>query len=358
MAEDDTEKSHEPTPKKLEEARKKGEIARSTDLNTAVAYAGFLLGCLTLAPWGLQKISSGLAGLITHAEPLSMHLASGDGGQLAEVLSSIFIGAAPFIAIPAFCVLSALIAQRTIIVTPSKVKPKASRISILSNAKQKFGRAGLFEFAKSFIKLVIYSVLLGFLLIGGASQLVALAGYEPSGIVLALFGLMRSFVTQIVLVAVVIGVLDLMFQRAEHTRKNRMSFKELQDEQKNAEGDPHMKQQRRQRGYEIAMSQMMKDVEDADVVVMNPTHFAVALKWDRLSGRAPICVAKGRDHVALAIRDRAMEHGVAVRHDPPTARALHASLEIGDEISPEHYKPVAAAIRFAEKLRTMQRPSS
>ena len=357
MAEDDTEKSHDPTPKKLEDARKKGEIARSTDLNTAVAYAGFLLGCLTIAPWGLQKISSGLAGLFTHAEPLSRHLVSGDGEHLTQVLSGVLIGALPFIAIPAFLVLTALVAQRTIIVTPSKVKPKFSRVSILSNAKQKFGRAGLFEFVKSFTKLAIYSLLLSVLLVNGVSQLVALAGYEPNGIILALFDLTRSFLTQVVIVAAILGVLDLMFQRAEHIRKNRMSFKELQDEQKNAEGDPHMKQQRRQKGYEIAMSQMMKDVEDSDVVVMNPTHFAVALKWDRLSRRAPVCVAKGRDHIALAIRDRAMEHGVAVRHDPPTARALHASLNVGDEISPEHYKPVAAAIRFAERLRAMKRPS-
>ena len=134
-----------------------------------------------------------------------------------------------------------------------------------------------------------------------------------------------------------------------------MSYQEVRDELKSSEGDPALKQQRRQKGYEIAMSQMMADVDTADVVLVNPTHFAVALKWDRLSGRAPVCVAKGADHVAFAIRERAIAAGVAIRSDPPTARALHASLNIGDEVQPEHYKPVAAAIRFAESLRKMAR---
>jgi len=134
-------------------------------------------------------------------------------------------------------------------------------------------------------------------------------------------------------------------------RKNMMSRKDLTDEAKDSEGDPHMKQKRRQRAQEIALSQMIQDVPDADVIIVNPTHYAVALKWSRLPGEAPVCVAKGVDEVAKTIRKVAQEAGVPIRSDPPVARALHATVEIGQEIPPEHYRAIAAAIRFAEAMK-------
>ena len=134
-----------------------------------------------------------------------------------------------------------------------------------------------------------------------------------------------------------------------------MSRKEMMDENKNSEGDPAMKQQRRQKGVAIAMNQMMGDVPDADVIIVNPTHYAVALKWDRLNGTAPECVAKGVDLVAAQIREVAQENAVPIHSDPPTARALYATVEIGDQIPKDHYKTVAAAIRFADKIRKVAR---
>jgi flagellar biosynthetic protein FlhB len=116
-----------------------------------------------------------------------------------------------------------------------------------------------------------------------------------------------------------------------------------------------MRQQRRQRGYDIATNRMMNDVPKADVVIVNPRHVAVALRWDRGAGGAPVCVAKGVDEVALRIRAVAMEAGVPIRQDPPTARALHATVTIGEEIPPAHYRPVAAAIRFADAVRRRAR---
>ena len=155
----------------------------------------------------------------------------------------------------------------------------------------------------------------------------------------------------VALIAAVIGAIDYLWQRAEHLRRNRMSRKELMDEMKQSEGDPHMKSQRRQRGVEIATKQMVADTAKADVVIVNPTHYAVALQWKRESRRPPVCLAKGVDEVAARIREVAMEHGVPIHSDPPTARALHATIDIGQEIHPDHYKSVAAAIRFAEKMR-------
>jgi flagellar biosynthetic protein FlhB len=124
----------------------------------------------------------------------------------------------------------------------------------------------------------------------------------------------------------------------------------MMDEHKNSEGDPHLKAKRRQKGQEIATNRMLSDVKTADVIIVNPTHYAVALKWDRASGRAPICVAKGVDEIAARIRERAAESGVPLHSDPPTARMLFVHLDVGQEVQPEHYRAVAAAIRFAEAM--------
>jgi flagellar biosynthetic protein FlhB len=134
-----------------------------------------------------------------------------------------------------------------------------------------------------------------------------------------------------------------------------MTLKELKDESKEAEGDPHLKQHRRMRAQELALNQMMGEVPNADVIIVNPTHYAVALKWSRMPGAAPECVAKGVDEVALRIREAATEAGVPIHSDPPTARALYATTDIGREIDPDHYEPVAAAIRFAEAMRQKAR---
>jgi flagellar biosynthetic protein FlhB len=134
-----------------------------------------------------------------------------------------------------------------------------------------------------------------------------------------------------------------------------MTRQEMTEEHKESEGDPHFRAHRRQRGQEIALNRMLQAVPEADVVVVNPTHYAVALKWNRKDRRAPVCVAKGQDEIAARIRERAIEAGVPIHRDPPTARALHAALDVGDEIGREHYQAVAAAIRFAEAMRKKAR---
>ena len=130
-----------------------------------------------------------------------------------------------------------------------------------------------------------------------------------------------------------------------------MSHKEVADETKEAEGDPHLKQHRRARAQMAASNQMMAEVPTADVILVNPTHYAVALRWDRKPGTAPLCVAKGVDEIAFRIREIAQEAGVPIHSDPPSTRALFETTEIGSEIAEEHYAPVAAAIRFADEIR-------
>ncbi|KUJ77962.1 flagellar biosynthesis protein FlhB [Ruegeria marisrubri] len=349
---DEDEKAFEPTPQKLLKAREKGEVARSTDLFVVAAYAGLLVALLTTGKSALTQLGTLLSVLTDQSDTLPSLFLDGSGrAVVAAIFESTGRSLLPLFTIPATAVVLCIVAQRAFVVTPGKLKPKISRVSVLSNFRNKFGRSGLFEFAKSFAKLLIYSTCLALFLRARLPEIVTVSAAGAQASIAAMLSLLLRFMAIVVVVAAAIGAVDYLWQRSEHIRKNRMSRKEIQDEVKESEGDPHMKQQRRQRGQEVAMNRMMADVPAADVVIVNPTHYAVALKWSRAPGAAPVCVAKGVDEIAARIRETASSAGVPIRSDPPTARALHATVEIGREISEEHYRPVAAAIRFAEAMR-------
>ncbi len=350
------EKSHEPSQKKLDDARKKGDIPRAADLLTAMAYLGMLLFGTAVGGYSLTGFADAVLPLIEQPDRLdSLFFRDGAQSITGQVMKAALTPALPIMVVPGIFVLLTLFATRGIVFAGSKLQPKISRLSPIENAKNKFGRKGLFEFAKSFFKLTIYSVLLGVFLRAQLEEIVGSIRTSPGETVLMMTGMMMKFLFIVVLIALVIGGVDWFFQQAEHTRKNRMTLKELKDESKEAEGDPHLKQHRRMRAQELALNQMMGEVPNADVIIVNPTHYAVALKWSRMPGAAPECVAKGVDEVALRIREAATEAGVPIHSDPPTARALYATTDIGREIDPDHYEPVAAAIRFAEAMRQKAR---
>jgi flagellar biosynthetic protein FlhB len=257
----------------------------------------------------------------------------------------------PWFLLPAGLALLVILARRHFLLTPKNLQPKLSRISPISVAKQKFGSSGMFEFAKSFVKLLIFSIVLWIFVEAWLDDISATVWTDPKLTMVLLGDILSAFLFTVLLVAISIGVLDMIWQNHDYVRRNRMSYKDLQEETKESEGDPYLKQKRRQKGVELASNRMMLDVPKADVVIVNPTHYAVALLWSRKKGEAPICVAKGMDGVAARIKAVAVANGVPVHSDPPAARALHASTEIGVEISPDHYKAAAAAIRFAETLR-------
>ncbi|SMR70683.1 flagellar biosynthetic protein FlhB [Aliiroseovarius halocynthiae] len=356
--EDDDSKQHEPTQKKLDDARKRGEVPRSSDLNTAMSYMVLLLLATALGASTMTGIGTILASMIERSDQLAHHAFHGQAGPvLANAMTSIAWRLTPWLVLPMIAVLGLSIVTRSFVVSPEKLMPKLNRISPLSNAKNKFGRSGLFEFFKSFVKLSIYGVILGVFIWVNLPEMLAALALTPGMVSVLLMDLSIEFFAIVLLVAMIIGGIDYLWQHQEHLRKNRMSHKELMDEIKQNEGDPHMKGQRRQKAYDIATNQMMQDVPDADVIVVNPTHYAVALKWSRLPGEAPICVAKGVDEVAARIREIASENGVPIHRDPPTARALHATVEIGREIPSDQYQAVAAAIRFAEKMRQRAKKS-
>jgi flagellar biosynthesis protein FlhB len=353
---DGAEKTHDPTPQRLEEARKKGDIPKSNDVSAAAAYGGLMLALLAAGVATLQGAGGALTIFIAQPDRLTgVVLGPGGLGLTAAALGEAAWSFLPVFLGPFAAVALALVAQRAVTVSTEKLKPKASRISPLSNAKQKFGPTGLVEFAKSAVKLGAIATALTLILKAELGRIIGSVRGEPVAVVGIMVDLLMTLLIATTAIATVIAALDLAWQHFDHRRKLRMSFQEMKDEVKQSEGDPHVKAQRRAKAEAIATNRMLLDVPAADVVIVNPTHYAVALKWSRAPGSAPVCVAKGVDAVAAQIRARAEAADVPIHSDPPAARALHATVEIGREIRPEHYKAVAAAIRFSDAMRRAAR---
>ena len=352
----DDDKQFEPTQKRLDDARKRGEIAKSTDLITAAAYAGLVIAVVATGPASLMAAGNLLETLLDQAdETARLAVSAAPQPVIGGVIAAVAIRMLPWFALPAAFALLAIAAQQAFVIAPSRIAPKLSKISPLAGAKNKFGRQGLFEFLKSFAKLMLYGPVLGIYLWSQRDRMVGAMSLSPGMVTVVLGGMAVSLMLIVLGIATTLGVVDYLWQRAEHLRKNRMSRKEMLDEMKESEGDPAMKQQRRQKAVALAMNKMLTDVPDASVVIVNPTHFAVALRWGGGAGTAPVCVAKGVDEIAARIREIAAQNGIPIHSDPPTARALHATVEIGQEIAPDHYQAVAAAIRFAQAMRQKAR---
>jgi flagellar biosynthesis protein FlhB len=350
--EDDTEKSFDPSQKRLDDARSRGEIAYSADLTTAAAYGGFVIVAFGFGAPALLTFATDLSILLDQADRFSIEVFEASPEPLAgRLLFDSALALLPWLGVPAALAMLAIIGQQGLVFAGSKLEPKLSRISPLASMQNKFGLTGLVEFFKSFLKLGLYCAVLGFYLTDRLPALIETLHLAPGLVTAALGRFIVEILLIVFLIATALGIFDLVWQRINHLRKNRMSRQELIEEMKDSEGDPMVKQQRRQRGVTIAMNQMLADVPKASVVIVNPTHYAVALKWDRRTRRAPVCVAKGTDEIAAKIREIAAEHAIPIQSDPPTARALFGETDIGQEISRNHYRAVAAAIRFADRIR-------
>jgi flagellar biosynthetic protein FlhB len=352
---DDASKEHEASQQKLDQLREDGDLPRSADLQTAAATGGLLLALFSFGAWAIERAGTAGMVLLDQADSLSTLVAAGGGGIVGGLVLGFAAPPLALLLIAPVLVLALLIASRGFVVAPKKLAPKLSRISPLATAKQKFGVEGLVEFAKSAAKLCLVSLVLYYLLAHRLEDILASLYLSPAVSAALMARLVLEFLFILFLIQLALGGADYLWQIHHHRQRHRMSRKEMMDEFKESEGDPHLKSARRQRAQEVATNRMLADVATADVVVVNPTHYAVALKWDRKKGGAPICVAKGMDEIAAKIRERAAQHGVPIHSDPPTARAIHASVEIGREIRVEHYRAIAAAIRFADALRRKAR---
>jgi flagellar biosynthetic protein FlhB len=351
--EDDGDKPYDASERKLEQARQKGQVAFSADLVAAAGYAGFVAFAMLLGGGALVAAGGVLQGAL--AEGLR---AGPDGADLLVRLRGVIAALAGPLAgwfvVPAAMALLAVIVQGGPVFATARLAPELHKISPLSAIRQRLGLSGLVEFAKGLVKSTLFAVVLGYYLVGALPDIIAATSLDARQVAVMMLDAVVDVVLLATAVALVVGLFDVIWQRLNHLRQNRMSRRELEDEMRESEGDPMLKGQRRQAGIAIAMNQAAAAVPKADVVIVNPTHYAVALAWDRAGGRAPVCVAKGVDDVALHIRRLAAEAGVPVRSDPPTARALHAAVAVGQEVPRAHFRAVAAAIRFADRMRAGQ----
>ncbi|MBK0398105.1 flagellar biosynthesis protein FlhB [Limibaculum sp. M0105] len=357
-ADDDNaqEKSHDASQRRIERAREAGDLAQSQDAQAALVYMGFAAAMTLATGWAATALGETLLQLLSDPGGFARRAFGGGGANLVMQLSGdVAVAASPFLLLPGALVLAALIGLRRIVFAPKKIAPKLSRISPLANARQKYGVHGLVEFAKSVVKLSAVATVLWLALADEARRIAGYARIEARLMGQLLEAQLWSVLTGVTIVAVVVGLADMIWQQHRHLSQLRMTHDQLKEESKESEGDPHMRGTRRQRAREIATNRMLADVPRADVVLTNPTHYAVALHWSRAPGAAPVCIAKGVDEIAARIRERAAQAGVPIHPDPPTARALHAAVAVGEEIRPEHFRAVAAAIVFADEMRRRRR---
>jgi flagellar biosynthetic protein FlhB len=239
--------------------------------------------------------------------------------------------------------------QHRLVWSTEQLKPKLSKISPLAGFKRLFSKQALMNFAKGVVKLVLIGAVMAALLWPERTRLGTMVTLDPA----AILPLTKIFALQllgaVVAILAFIAAADFLFQYRQWFERQKMSFRELQDEFKNTEGDPHVKAKIRHIRESRMRKRMMASVPEASVVITNPTHFAVALKYER-GMNAPVCVAKGMDVIALKIREVAGAHGVPIVENPPLARTLHAAVEVDDEIPPEHYQAVAEVIGYVTRL--------
>ena len=349
---DGEERSHAPTQHRLQKSREEGDVPYSTEITTAATYAAFFAALVTAGGWSIAKIMGELSGFLRRPEDAGAALVSPFAASfLGHIALDIGAALAPIFGALMIAALASIFAQRAFTFAPSKVAPKFERLSIFKNAKNKYGAQGLFEFAKSFVKLSAILIIVLFAFKDRFLELPNLSGLPAEAFAQVAAQNAVFFAGLITAAALAIAAADFPWRLFQHQKRLMMTTEELKKEHKETEGDPAMKGARRERGSRIARNRMLADVPKASVVIVNPSHYAVALKWDRDKGGAPVCVAKGVDEIAARIREAASASGVPITRDPPTARSIYALVEIGHEIKREHYAAVAAAIHYADEIQ-------
>ncbi len=352
MAEDqdDSQKTEEPTQKKLQDARQKGNVANSREVSNAFM---LLSGTLAVALW----LPKGAASL---QRELSRYLAAPheirvEAASLQSIYTDVLLGTGKVLLVPLglfiFAALASGLVQNGFVLSAERLKPELSKISVLKGAKRLFSMTSVVELLKGLLKISV---------VGAVAVAVVLPVFDllpivPASSIPASLKLLHEIAVKIlvsvVAVVAVMAVADVLYQRFEHAKKLRMSKQDIKDESKQSEGDPHVKARLRAIRNERARQRMMQAVPTSDVVITNPTHYAVALKYETGSMGAPVLVAKGVDEVARRIRECAEENNIPIVENPPVARALHAGVELDQEIQAEHYQAVAEIIAYVMGLK-------
>lgn len=347
MAQDDAdEKTEQPTARRREEAREEGQIARSADLTAAV---GLLAGLLLLKTFGGRMVG-GLLDLI-RALGNSPAVTSAD---LLPWIKKVSLAAAeimlPFLALLLVITVAGTAAQSGLLLTWKRLTPKPDRVSPVTGVKRLFSADVLSRLGLGLLKMTCVAGIAYLTIVGRLGTVLSAGGLHAGGV----FGLGAEVVFDLALrlaaVLLVLGIVDYLIQRWRLERQLRMTKQEVRDELKRMEGDPLIKQRRRQIQRRLAMQRIQAEVPRADVVVTNPTHYAVALRYDEAAMAAPRVVAKGKDFLAERIRQIAQQAGVPLVQRPPLARALYFGVEVGQEVPPAFYRAVAELLAFVYRL--------
>jgi len=351
---DDSDKTEDPTLKRLDEAVRRGDVAKSQEVNTWFVMAAAALVLVGFSGSLASGLTTTMRGLLANAHRLPV-----DRGGLSDLVARVELEVLAATAIPflllALAAIGGNMIQHRLVWSAEQLKPTLSKISPVAGAKRLFSKFALVNFVKGVAKLALVGALMTWILWPERQRLDALVMTDVGAVLALTATLSAKLIGSVVAVLAVIAALDYLFQYRQWFERQKMSIRELKEEFKHTEGDPHIKARIKQLRQERMRKRMMAAVPTASVVITNPTHYAVALKYDR-SMNAPVCVAKGIDNIARKIREVALAHNIPVVENPPLARTLHAAVNIDAEIAPEHYKAVAEVIGYVMRLRrTMAR---
>ncbi len=350
MAEESDDKSEEPTGRKLDQARDEGQVAQSQEIKIWAGLMGALVVAGMIAPGMATGLREQLLPFIEHPHDFDM-----DPGALGRTLTALLIQvleltALPLVMLMAFGLISA-VSQNGILFVPKHLLPKFDKINPVAGLGRIFSVRNLVEFIKSLLKVGAIGLVLYWAIKRHMNEFVSLAAVDIMAVLAYLQAEVVHLIIIVILMVTAMAAADWFYQRWAFTQKMRMTKQEVKDEHKQTEGDPMIKSRLRGLRMQRARQRMMTAVPKADVVVTNPTHFAVALKYDMETMSAPVLVAKGADLIAKRIRELADEHEVPIVENPPLARALFSTVEIDQEVPPEHYKAVAEVIGYVMKLK-------
>lgn len=351
MADDDkASKTEEPTPKKLEEAFEKGDIAKSQEIKSWVMLLTALALVAMVSPWLTTSLKNLLA-----AHLAGMHEISMDGEDLASTLTDLVKSVFAILSVPFGMALVAAFAgtlvQHKPVFTFEKMKIDITKLSPLKGAKKMFSSQSVVEFIKTILKFILVASAIIVVMWPERDVIIQLMSVTLDEVLNVIYSLVVKVLATVVSIMALIALFDLGFQKYQHHEKLRMTKQEVKDERKQIDGDPHIKAKIRQIRHERAQQRVADMVPKSNVVITNPTHFAVALKYEHGHMEVPVVMAKGVDYLAKTIRELAIKHQIPIVENPPLARALYATAEIDEEISADHYKAVAEIISFILKLK-------
>jgi flagellar biosynthesis protein FlhB len=350
MADDDAaEKTQDPTQKRLDDAHERGDVAKSQEVNTWFLIAGATLVMSSFSGSIGSGIEMPLRNLIANSWMINV-----DGPGLLALTQSLGYAVLAALGMPfLFLIIAAVggnMIQHRMVWSAEALTPKFSKISPMAGAKRLFGKQAAANFLKGLFKLIALGVVMIAVLWPERHRLDAMIRFEPEAIMGVTRALTLQLMGAVVAMLALVAIADFFFQYRQWYEKQKMSLQEIKEEYKQSEGDPHIKGKIRQLRQQRMKKRMMAAVPKASVIITNPTHYAVALSYER-GMPAPICVAKGIDAIALKIREVAKAHDIPIVENVALARALHASVEIDDEIPVEHYKAVAEIIGYVMGLK-------